>query len=167
MKYCESTTHNHPIAISYPDCLQEINELIAIEDRYGTVQFPLFVKNETVINLDAAERLDIKSGGRKQNRSMDISFGITDNETEQLVVLTELKLNIKNPGNISTKELSEKVVGSKLLMGDAQAFHTEYFIVYPKGLTEQVKNRLYRPFSKVNKQFNVVDIFELKAKFFE
>ena len=55
MKYCQTTTENHPIAVAYPYCIEDINTHLAGEGYSPLI--PLFTLNETLIDLDEAERV--------------------------------------------------------------------------------------------------------------
>lgn len=165
MKYCRNTTINHDISLSHNSCLQNINTLIINEGFVGTI--PLFTNTEIVINLDEAERIMAIEVGRPLNRSMDMAFGLSnENSTNERILMVELRLNYHNPNNLNRTEIEEKVNGSSLLLNDIPPIYKLYIFIFKTEQLQEAISRLFRMIPRINSNYVVMDIHQLKERYF-
>jgi len=166
MKYCISTTQNHPIANSHPQCIEDFNTLI-VKEGYSSPT-ALFTAGEKVLNLDTVEALiALSQGNRNRNSSMDITFGITNSDsTSKMMVLVELRLNYTNPNNVRREKLEEKVSGSLSALTNAIPIYPNFIFVFRTDKKEEARNRLFRMLPRIPNHYIVMDLPELKAAFF-
>ena len=166
MKYCRITTENHPVSLTYSDCIEDINALLVKE---GHITPPLtFTNAEVVLNLDCVEaRLALIQGNKDKNKSMDLTFGIANNDRSiQLMVLVELKLNNSNPNNVRRDHLAEKVAGSFLSLTKVIPIYANYIFIFQIDRKEEAKSRFFRMNPKIPNEYLVMDTLELKTTFF-
>lgn len=166
MKYCGTTTTNHPVSIMYPRCLQDINT-VNIREGY-TEHVSLFEDAELVINLDYVEGQIASKEKRSPVKSMDMAFGITNDKASiKQMVMVELRFNYVNMKNLTRPELIKKVAGSLLALGTHIPVYKDYIFVFQKNLKAQAKNRFFRMDPKIGSNFIVMDIYDLKTIFFD
>ncbi len=162
MDYCQETTSNHSISIAYPECLQNINSLIVDEGYLGLI--PLFMHNETVLDLDDAEEFVAANENRHLAQSMDMAFGVKD-KTSRKMVMAELKLR-GNPNNLNREELEGKVAGSMNILGNEIEIYKKYFVIVQQDQIEQARSRLARMFPPLAPSFIPSDLTLLKGYYF-
>jgi hypothetical protein len=163
MDYCRETTSTHPISLTYPQCLQDINSLIVDEGYLGLI--PLFMYNETVLDLDDAEEFVAANENRDLAQSMDMAFGVTD-KTSRKMVMAELKFRMENPNNLSREELEGKVAGSINILGNEIEIYNKYFVIVRQDQIEQARSRLARMFPPIDPNFIPSDIISLQGYYF-
>jgi hypothetical protein len=169
MKYCNTTTINHPIAQTYSDCLQNINHILFndSQDCHGYI-VPNFENNEIVINLDDVEtKLTNDLGRLEKNMSMDLAFGLSNSDsTNQEMLMVELRLNYLNPNNLKKEKIDGKVTGSILALGNHTPIHEKYIFIFKTNQVAEAKNRLFRMIPTVNSNYIVMDLENLKSIYF-
>ena len=166
MKYCKKITQTHPLSIDCPICLEDINILISEESNSDIS--PLFINNEVVINLDKAEEIIADTVGRDRNKSMDLAFGIAnDNEdsTFNEMQMVELKLNyVNNLRNLKVDDLKEKIKDSKKILTEKVPISNNYIFIFKTNHIEEAKNKFFR--AGFARNFIVMDIHNLQAIYF-
>lgn len=165
MKYCKITTINHPISLTYPNCIEDINSLF-IREGYASPEQP-FINNEVILNLDFVESEVAPLANRLKNRSMDFTFGLSNNgQSIQLMVLAELKLNQQNPNQLKREHLEEKVAGSMSVLNSSIDIYANYIFIFRSDKKEEAKSRLFRMNPKIPNEYLVMDIEEFYNTFF-
>ncbi len=165
MKYCRKSTINHNIALSHNSCLQNINTLIIDEGYLGTDLF--FTNEEIILNMDRAETIFAPLENRLQKKSMDMAFGIKSPDSiNTKMLMVELRLNYKNPNNLNRAEIEEKVEGTSRILSNIPAIYKLYIFIFKTEQLEEAINRLYRMIPKINTNYVVMDIHQLKEKYF-
>lgn len=165
MKYCKITTINHPISLTYPNCIEDINSLF-IREGYASSQKP-FINNEVILNLDFVESEVAPLANRPKNRSMDFTFGLSNNgQSIQLMVLAELKLNQQNPNQLKREHLEEKVAGSMGVLNNSIDIYANYIFIFRSDKKEEAKSRFFRMNPKIPNEYLVMDIEEFYNTFF-
>lgn len=166
MKYCQVTTKNHPTCLANLTIIEDFNTLLAGEGHIGLTA--AFTNGEVVLNLDSLETLiAIAHGNRAKTRSMDCTFGISnDDRSIQLMVLVELKLNHQNPNNVNRAHLEEKVAGSVSALTDIIPIYANYIFIFRSDRKEEAKNRFFRMNPRIPNEYFVMDLPELKSTFF-
>jgi hypothetical protein len=150
MKYCKETTEQHPVCEHYPDALELLNDIFNTEG----LSRRLFDK-ENGINLDKIEtkRCTGKTG---RQATMDFAIGISQNGRKNQMLLVELKLRIKNPGNISKKEIEAKITHSTEILSHQPPISKEQIIIFGDNQLETAKWRMARLYGKPPKMNIVV-----------
>ena len=164
MKYCKTTTQNHPVSLAHKICLEDINTLI-IEEGYSETN-PLFTNNEIVINLDKAKKIIAKSKGINEEKSVDMAFGLThgDSSTNEMLMV-ELKFNyVNNLKNLKMDSLKGKIRDSKNLLTELVPISNEYIFIFKTNHIEEAKNKFFR--AGFARNFIVMDISKLKEIYF-
>lgn len=165
MKYCKTTTITHPVALAYPEIIEDINIVIEREGHQSTTI--IFDTNTVVINLDIAEARVSLAEKRARSKSMDISFGaISADESSRKMVLVELRFNYENLRNVYKGALEEKIEGSKNILGGNIEIHEEYIFIFQTNLVEQAKNRFFRTRPSIRNTYRIMDINQLQALYF-
>jgi hypothetical protein len=166
MRYCRTTTENHPVAKAYPNCVEDINAHMA--DEGYTAVAPIFTHSETLIDLDNAERTDAILNHRLMNQSMDMTIGIKGHDAAaREMLLVDFKFNVINPNKLKEIDLKGKVDGSTLLLGTSIPVHGYFVFVFQPGIVEQARNRLSRRFCTLPATYIAMSIEDLKNKYFE
>jgi hypothetical protein len=166
MKYCEQTTRGHEInQRTNGACLSSINEVIEKDD--STKTNLIFERDVIVINLDEAEKVISRGQQCKPSKSMDICFGLTNKEFNLSILLVEFRFNYRNMRNLDKSELDGKLQGSKKLLGESISIKDEYIFIFQKDLQQQAKSRLQRMNPRVPSNYVVMNIYELKNKYFD
>lgn len=165
MKYCRTTTENHAIALSHK-CLKSINHLIVSEGYIG--QDSLFENDEVVLDMDYAEAIIAAKENRlKKNKSMDLAFGIRNIESTKIkMLMVELRLNYNNPNNLNRQEIEEKVAGTRENLSHYPPIYNQYIFVFKTEQLQEAINRLFRMIPRIQSNYVVMDIYQLKDKFF-
>ena len=165
MKYCRTTTLNHPVSVAHPNCIEDINTLIVREGCSRAV--PLFTNSEIVINLDFAEELIANASGRLLNKSMDMGFGIKNSSSTKInMLMVELKFDVKDFYHLRRKDLEEKVAGSSLILGNIPPIYKLYIFIVKSDKIQEAINRLFRMVPKIDSNYVAMDIYQLKDRFF-
>jgi len=166
MKYCQTTTENHPVSSKHFSCIENINLLLTNEGHIGTAV--LFINDEVVLNLDCVEAIiALNDDDRERNKSMDFSFGIAnDDKSIQLMVLAELKLNSLNPNHIRMDHLKEKVAGSILALTNSIHIYANYIFIFRTDRKEEARSRFFRMNPRIPNEYLVMDLAELHYTFF-
>jgi len=166
MKYSNIITRNHPISLLYSTCLEDINILI-VRDGYTGVT-PLFTNNEIIINLDISEGRVASKENRSPNKSMDMAFGIANSDSSiRQMLMVELRFNYVNMKNLTRLELTGKVMGSTLVLGNTIPICGDFIFIFQPNLKAQAKNRFFRMDPKIGSNYIIKDIYELKAEYFD
>ncbi len=164
MSYCRTTTENHSVAISHPSTLKDFNIINAKEGYSGPA---VFTNGEIVIDMDEAEAIISRNEGRVRRRSMDISFAVDNlNLSGKEMVLVELRYNYVNMQNLSRTILEEKVIGSLNVIGTSVPIYTDYIFIFQSNLIQQARSRFFRMNPRINSNYVVMDINDLKVLFF-
>jgi hypothetical protein len=164
MKYCRITTENHPVSLACPDCIEDISALLLKE---GHITLFAFTNDEVVLNLDCVETLLALKGVRDKRKSMDMTFGIAnDDRSVQLMVLVELKLNHLNPNNVKRDFLEQKVIESTAVLSNSIHIYANYIFLFRSDRKEEAKNRFFRMNPKIPNEYLVMDVEELYDTFF-
>jgi hypothetical protein len=164
MKYDRTLTLNHIKSIQHPACMIDFNDLIANEGFNGNL--PIFEKGIDVLDLDCVERALAIAAGRNLLKSMDCAFVIKD-DTQEEMLLVELKFNYQNVRNLLRNELVEKVQGSLSALGNSFPISQTYIFIFQSNLKQQAINKLFRMYPRVPSPFIAYDIFELKSQYFD
>ena len=166
MKYCEPTTLAHPISIAYPSTLKNINDIIVREGYTGTL--PAFPNNETVIDMDEAERIIALSAVRLVANSMDMAFGISNaTKTIRKILLVEFKLRVgPSLSSVSYLECNEKIVGSRNNIGNNPEIYGNYIFVFQSSIKEYAKYIFFRWNPRLDGINKAMDMAELRSTFF-
>ena len=165
MKYSLITTQNHPISINHPECTEDINSLLKHE--CNSLVATTFTNAEIVINLDTAEAILAHNQSRQRNKSMDITFGISNVDLSiKMMVMVELRLNFENPYNLNRQSLEDKVKFSLIVLTNFVPIYPKFIFVFQAKIKEEAKNRFYRMNPKIPSDYVVMDLNDLKAAFF-
>ncbi|MFD1770842.1 hypothetical protein [Sphingobacterium suaedae] len=166
MKYSKSSTLNHPLAQSYPECVKDINQVIFDEDDNLVVPGNSFTEVE-VIDLDCVESKVAKKEKRSPNKTCDITF-VVENGTDSKSLLVELRFNYKNLSNLKKDDLVGKVAGSKYLVEDDNtSVHEKNIFIFQPNLVQQAINRMQRMNPRVPTDYTAMDIETLKSEYFQ
>lgn len=139
MPYCEQTTLNHSLSKKYPAQLEPINDLFTSE---GFRQRRLF-DSEKAINLDKIEREQAR-GKHSPKPTMDFAVGISNEGKNAQIVLTELKLRVDNPHNITRKEIEDKIKHSTELLSHEPQICQKKYLLFRQELLAVAKSRVAR-----------------------
>ncbi len=125
LKYCEKTTSGHSVFQHNPDCQCAIKHLIKAEGGKGNL-----FKYDRALNLDKVEeKLAQKEKRRGKKKTMDVFWGVSENEINGKAALIEFKFNVKNPKNLKKTELEGKVKGSMIIIGTEIPVYNKYCFV--------------------------------------
>lgn len=166
MRYCKLTTQNHKIISFCGSCLEDINTLICKEGYSGPS--PLFTNSELVINMDCAEAL-LSNPSKKiqKNKSMDMAFGITNESSTKIqMLMVELRLNYNNPNNLNREEIEGKVNGTSLILANIPPIYKRYIFIFKTEQLQEAISRLFRMIPKIQTNYVVMDIHQLKDTYF-
>jgi hypothetical protein len=165
MKYSETETLKLSAQINKDQCLLGLNVLISKEGCSETM--PVFVNNEIILDMDCVELQLAMANTRKQNKSMDSAFVITDNSGKKKEILfVEFRFNYTNLKNLDRKELEGKVSGSINSLNPITNIHNQYFFIFNSNLKNQAISRLKRMLPRIDNNYIATDITELKSNFF-
>ena len=165
MKYCQTTTENHPLALAHPQFVEDINAIAMAEGH--TPPPVVFSNTETAINLDKAKRPVFIAEGVDLPKSMDMTVGLkSDDALQKEMLLVDFKLNVDNPNRIKEIDLKGKVDGSILLLGSSIPIHGFNVFIFKNNIVEQAKNRLARRFCTLPATYIAMDLHTLKATYF-
>ena len=176
MKYCEQTTREHEInKLTNNSCFMSINCIIE-KDLKGDKSFSIFDENIIAIDTDKAEEVIAKSEGRNQNKSMDMCFGLTEQDAKY-ILLVELKLGYKKENSKILDELNKlnanqfinKVKDSKNILGDSIPIIEEYFFRFESSIINRVMQRIKSITSnapELRRNYKIATIQELKERWF-
>jgi hypothetical protein len=150
MKYCRETTEQHPVCEQYPDELEFLNDIFNAEG----LSCKLFDK-EKGINLD---KIEIRrcTGVTNRQPTMDFAIGISQNGKKNQMLLVELKLNIKNPGNIPKSEIETEIRHSTDILSHQPPISKEKIIIFGDNQLETAKSCMARLYCKSPKMSIVV-----------
>ncbi len=156
---CEDTLYN---IINNPNDLNpnKISNIEAIQTDF------CFSKNYKVINLD---RTSNNIGCKPTPSSMDIVFGIIDNNKQSNVVLIELKFNITKLNNIRKVDLEKKVndsISTLKTFFRITNIYDKYYFVFIADKIELAKARLHRMYPEINLNFIAIGHKEIETIFF-
>lgn len=164
MNYSKEDTLNHKLAITYHECLVDLDELIHKENDSSLNKDVQFASS-IVIDLDSVEILKAKAEGRQQNSTMDCSFAIaTKNGIKMQIV--EFRFNYSNLRNLNRNKLIDKVSGSVLLLENSPPVNSNYVFVFNKNLIAQATSRFFRMNPKIPTNYVVMDLDHLKLLYF-
>ncbi len=166
MKYCAQTTQDHKIAVEH-ECLQGLDELMIQEGYIGAT--PFFHPQVQILNLDIAESKVAAKEMRVPNKSMDLAFGLRDDSLNGLkkMLLVELRFNYINMRNLKRSDLIGKVQESKLIMENNPEVEGYFIFIFQTNIKAQATNRFFRMNPVVPSEYVVMDINDLKQKYFE
>ena len=116
--------------------------------------------------MDTVEKLIATEQKRDRNKSMDLAFGITNDSGSKEMILVELRLNYKNPHNLKSIELKEKVNSSCLVLSNIPPIHHEFIFILPTNIKQQARNWFHRMNPKPPSSYIVMDISDLHTKYF-
>lgn len=160
-KYCAVTTSEHPVSQRNQAYRCSIKKIIKKEGGKGHL-----FKDDIVLDLDKIEKNLAKRGKRDKNMTMDVYFGISNNNRNKKIVLIDFKFNVKNPGNLGREELEGKVKSSKAIIGSEMSICNEYFFIFNSNVIQQSIHRFNRIFSgKPNNPYKAVTEKELHDKY--
>jgi len=166
MRYCQSTTENHPVALAYSGCVEDINTHLA-DEGYSPAA-PLFIHNETVIDLDEAEEVYAAIEPRQLRQSMDMTIGLRDRRSSKReMLLVEFKFNMGNPNQLSQVDMTGKVAGSINILGLTTPIHSQYIFIFQPNLVEQARNRMARMIPGIPIAYIAMSIYNLKDIYFD
>jgi hypothetical protein len=161
MKYCPITTRSHPLSVSFPQYLENINTIIETEG--GTLQ-PF--TNEVALLLDKIKDCSDKTL-IKGHKSMDMVLGLNDHtHLNPFSLLVDLKLNCKGTKSLSDSDCKDKIRHSRLLLfgSGIPVYHRYVFIFSDKLFINEsrsvISRRLNNPFA------DVLNINEFKLNYF-
>ncbi|GAB4206556.1 MAG: hypothetical protein Fur0023_16570 [Bacteroidia bacterium] len=157
MKYCASTTKNHPLAKKHRECIEKISDACKTA---GAKSSPF--DQEICLNLDKVEDQKAKCDGRNKHKTMDIAFGIKSKE----MILCDFKFNCENPNNLKHKDLKGKISYSEILLGQTISIHKPYLFLFESKIKRQALNLIRRLFTNKPDEVDVLDIDEFKKKYF-
>jgi len=159
--YCEESTKAHFLAHAFPKQLQQINELLKEEGAKHTL-----FKKECAFNLDKIENELASREKRDKHSTMDMACFVIKSKKKQ-VLLTEIKLKVKNERNIGAEELKQKIAGSKrVLSKDTNIqIHQTYLFIFKDKLIQRAKNRIRNLFAD-NPNYKVLSINEFYQVYF-
>jgi hypothetical protein len=164
MKYDKLETNNHSVNLSHPCCNKDFNQILLDEDDSLAI-LPNVFNAAVVIDLDCVEVENARNEHRNQNRTMDVTFAISDtNNLEMLLV--ELRFNYKNLANLNRIELLEKVDGSTLILGNTVKVNGDYIFIFQPHLVQQAINRLQRMNPRIPNNYIAMDLSVLVQKYF-
>lgn len=169
MKYCKTTTENHPLATQYPHCVEELNSIFANEGYTG--EGVLFNQEQTGINLDSIEEERSKSLPRQRGsigKSIDFTFGVNNTSTdEKYMVLTELKLNhVDVRRNLKYEEIEGKITASlRTIADDTEVLH-QYYFLFSDSVIEQARYKFSRLYPGINRSRVASTVTEWHDLFF-
>jgi len=159
-QYSPTKTLEHPIASKYPRCVENICDIVKEEGATSTN-----FSDEKAINIDKVERALIQQEQRDPLSTMDMSFAITNGKSTNMV-LVEMRLNYKNPENISKREIDAKIKHSKNILTHSAVIHGCYYFVFPSKVKERAISVIRRAFSnKAN--YVALDLAGLNEVFFK
>lgn len=161
MKYCKTTTENHPLSIRNSDCLEQIGQIVIREGGGKNT----FASEQTALNLDLVERHITPAQPRA---TMDFTFGISCNQKNPFMVLAELKFrHKKSPKTISRRDLEDKVNGSISLLDRDITILGEYYFVFKDNIKEQARHHFRSIFSgRPGLTYIPLKLEELQSRFF-
>ncbi len=143
LKYCEKTTSGHSVFQHNPDCQCAIKHLIKAEGGKGNL-----FKYDRALNLDKVEeKLAQKEKRRGKKKTMDVFWGVSENEINGKAALIEFKFNVKNPKNLKKTELEGKVKGSMIIIGTEIPVYNKYCFVFSPGVHQQAIYQFHRLFN--------------------
>ena len=163
MKYCKTTTLEHPIAKQYVGCVIDYNQLIFDE---GYLLEPIFKNEEIVINLDLVEKLyseDLKRLEKK--KSMDSAFCVSNAQIKK-IVLVEYKFNKEDFKSLRLADMEGKVAGSVEILANHMPIYYHYYFVVQNDLLHEAINRFYRMNPNPGREYIAISIELLKELFF-
>ncbi|MDO5666110.1 MAG: hypothetical protein Q4G63_12775, partial [Bacteroidia bacterium] len=118
--------------------------------------------------------LERKMRVRDFKKTIDIAFGLKENTIKRKktktkkYLLCELRLNYKNPKNISKSEISEKFQHSREILFDIDInFHEKYILIFKKNIVAQAKNNIARVFMGNTSKFEILSPQNLWSNYFE
>ncbi|ATR79058.1 hypothetical protein [Moraxella osloensis] len=165
MKYDFNNTIFNNLVATYPNCLENLDDIVFKDDNdmhVKQINFP----NVFVLNLDIAEINRCQILACNRSRTMDLSFFVSD-KTSLEIQLVELRFNYKNLSNLNRKVLDEKIIGSKNLLCNINfSFSNKFIFIFKKNLIQQARNRLNRMKPIVPSSYVIMDMIELKKEFF-
>ncbi len=162
MKYSKIKTLTLSNSLNKSECLVNFNDLIINEGYTGVL---VFNETDIVLDMDCVELKIAQSEHRVNNSSMDCAF-VIDDESNEEVLLVELRFNYKNMKNLDRNKLLKKVLGSTLAIDNSIPINNKYIFIFKKSLVQQAKNRLYRMMPKIPNNYLSMSIQELKTEYF-
>lgn len=158
-KYCSKTTKQHPICLKSSTFIEEIDSVCKND---GAKKTPF--SNEICLNLDKLENELAKLQKRNSSKTMDFYFCITRGKSLG-VVLCELRLNYKNPNNLSKSELDKKISDSIRIIGHTPSILKPYIFVFNSKIKNQALSKIRRLYA--NKKFaTALDLNDLYRYYF-
>lgn len=165
MKYSKGLTLIHPASLNKPECIKAFNDLNITEGYSGPSD--LFSSDIIVLDLDCVEAKISADEHRIRRSSMDCTFAIENEETNSNeMLMVELRYNYSNLQNLTRTKLLDKVSGSTLALGNSVIISNIFIFIFTTILKEQARSRLFRMLPKVPSNYIVMDIYELKEKYF-
>lgn len=166
-KYSKEETLKTSLAQQFKGCVKDYNIIFKGNDNNLNVT-PNYFTDVEVIDFDCIEEKLSDLQDRKQVKSVDSIFVISDNSLNREIVLVELRLNYINMANLKREELEEKVNETIKTLGKFEkiSIHGEYFFVFQPNRTEEARNRLSRMNPKIPATYISIDIDNLKQRFF-
>jgi hypothetical protein len=161
MRYHKKTTISHPLSISHPQHIEQINTIIRNEG--GTI-FP-FTNNEVALNLDKVKKNSTNNDINRM-KSMDIVIGLNNTSgNSPLSLLVDFKLNCNGTKSISDGDYKDKIKHSKILLfGSGMPVHNKYVFIFKDSLINQSRSIISRILN--NPLTDVLKINEFKTKYF-
>ena len=107
-KYSKEETLKTSLAQQFKGCVKDYNIIFKDnDDNLGTI--PNYFTDVEVIDFDCIEKKLSDLQHRKQVKSVDSIFVISDDSLNREIVLVELRLNYTNMAHLKREELEEKV----------------------------------------------------------
>ncbi|MCD8178243.1 MAG: hypothetical protein LUE98_12810 [Tannerellaceae bacterium] len=156
MKYCKRTTLTHPLSVQYPKEVELINQIFLTEG-FKSYSF----EEEVALNLDKIEIK--KSKGLSRKATVDLAIGISRVQRNAQILLVELKFEVKRPGNISKKEIEEKIKHSIELLTHVVPVSEKKVLLFNDNIIQQARSaitRLYHNSPKMAIEVKTVEDFK-------
>ena len=161
MKYCETTTKEHPLSLNHKTCLEQINQIIKREGGNSS----LFGTTSLALNLGMVE---ISLRQHQPQTTVDFCFGISNNLKNRHIDLTELKLRVNNPKTIKKSDLVDKVNGSINLLSREIPIYKGYYFIFKNDQKEVARSHFRLLFyNKPNTPYIAFKLDELYTLFFK
>lgn len=161
MKYCETTTINHPVSNRYPAQIESINTIFSNEGFKQGI-----FGEERAMNLDKIE-IELCKGKCSLQPTMDFAIGLSKEGKNCQILLVELKLNVNVPSNVTKKEIDDKIRHSVEVLSHTPQIYTEKYILFRKEKIAVAKSYMSRLYGKPPKPLlQVKSPEEFKSDFF-
>ncbi|WP_408023655.1 hypothetical protein [Tenacibaculum sediminilitoris] len=167
-KYNKELTIKYPLAVNYPNILEDIYSILTKEG-CNSSSSSFKDKEITVIDGDKLEGEISRTAGRRQYKSIDIIFIIENTlvRKETLIQLVELKCNCTTFASLGDKKsFTQKVRGAESNLGQFTPTSNTYYIIFEDNYIQQARRYLFRSHPVLNSQFKAIKAKQLFELFF-